>query len=149
MAGPQGYCPTRLDPRNSEEKRLLDAMLLAVPMDEKSVMLTQSEADALIAMRKVFVNPDTISLSPGTDETHDVVGDDKREQFMLDLWRGTIRLSKIKYQTRGRRVIVLVRLDIDGAPHTNPDGAQLIGTHLHLYREGYEAKWAFSVDTAA
>jgi len=109
-------------------------------------MLTQTEADALIAMRKTFVCPVTISMNLGTDQTHELIGDDKREQFLLDLWRGTLRLSKIKYQTRGRKVIVLVRLDIDGAPHTNPDGIKINGTHIHLYREGYEDKWAAPVD---
>ena len=101
-------------------------------------MLTQTEADTLIAMRKSFLNPGTISLPRGTDQTHDLIGEDKREGFLLDLWRGTIRLSKFRYQTRGRKVIVLVRLDIDSAPHTNPDGTQIGRSHLHLYREGYE-----------
>ena len=110
-------------------------------------MLTQTEADTLIAMRKTFVYPVTISMLPGADQTHELVGDDKREQFLLDLWRGTLRLSKIRYQTRGRKVVVLVRLDIDGAPHTNPDGAKLTGTHIHLYREGYEDKWASPVES--
>jgi len=110
-------------------------------------MLTQTEADALIAMGKEFVRPVTISIPPGADQTHELIGDDKRERFLLDLWRGTLRLSKIKHQTRGRKVVVLVRLDIDGAPHTNPDGAKLSGTHIHLYREGFEDKWAFPVDS--
>jgi hypothetical protein len=109
-------------------------------------MLTQSEADALIAMGKSFVRPVTISIPPGTDQTHELIGDDKRERFLLDLWRGTLRLSKLKYQTRGRKVIVLVRLDIDGGPHTNPDGFKLNGPHIHLYREGYEDKWAYPID---
>lgn len=111
-------------------------------------MLTQTEADGLIQMQKHFVNSSTITIPPGLDETYDLIGDDKREQFMLDLWRGTIRLSKVKYQTRGRKVIVLVRLDIDGAPHTNPDGKKLGGTHLHLYSEGFEDKWAIPVDAS-
>jgi len=68
--------------------------------------------------------------------------------FLLDLWRGTIRLSKLRYQTRGRKVIVLVRLDINGSPHTNPDGTRLDGTHLHVYREGYEDRWAYPIDTS-
>lgn len=51
-------------------------------------------------------------------------------------------LSKLKFHTRSHKVIVLARLDIDGAPHTNPDGEILDGTHLHIYREGYEDKWA-------
>lgn len=43
-------------------------------------------------------------------------------------------------------MIVLVRLDINGAPHTNPDGQRLGGTHLHIYREGFEDRWAYPVD---
>jgi len=45
-----------------------------------------------------------------------------------------------------RTVVVLVRLDVDGAPHTNPDGELLSGTHLHLFREGYDDRWAYPVD---
>jgi len=109
-------------------------------------VLTQDEADALIAMRKRFVNPIVISIPAGTDQTHELIGDDNREPFLLDLWRGTIRLSKVKYQTRGRKVIVLVRVEVDGAPHTNPDGKMIACPHIHLYREGYEDRWAFSID---
>lgn len=106
-------------------------------------MLTQLEADTLITMRKSFIKRGAISIPPSTDQTHDLIGEDKREKFLLDLWRGALRLSKIKFQTRGHKVIVLIRLDIDGAPHTNSDGEILDGSHLHVYREGYEDKWAF------
>ncbi len=105
-------------------------------------MLTQVEADMLIAMKKSFVTPTTVSLPPGTDKSHELIGEDNRERFLLDLWRGTIRLSKLRFQNRGRKVIVLVRLDINSSPHTNPDGTRIVGTHLHRYREGYEDKWA-------
>jgi len=105
-------------------------------------MLIQAEADTLIAMKKSFVTPVTVSLPPGTDQNHELIGEDNREKFLLDLWRGTIRLSKLRFQNRGRKVIVLVRLDINSSPHTNPDGTGIAGTHLHRYREGYEDKWA-------
>ena len=74
------------------------------------------------------------------------VSDDKQEQFLLDLCRGTLRLSKLKFQNRARQVIILVRLDVDGAPHTNPDGQRLGGTHIHIYREGYDDRWAYPLD---
>lgn len=109
-------------------------------------MLTQIEADAMIAMRKRFLNSRPIAMSPGTDDTYELIGDDPRERFLLDVWRGMLRLSKYRLQTRARKVIVLVRLDVDGAPHTNPDGHKIGGTHLHLYREGFEDKWAYQVD---
>jgi hypothetical protein len=108
--------------------------------------LTQAEADTLIAMAKTFADARAISIPPGVDDTRGLIGADPKERFLLDIWRGTIRLSKLRYQTRGRQVIVLVRLDIDGAPHTNPDGARLPGTHLHVYREGYDDKWAQPLD---
>ena len=38
---------------------------------------------------------------PGSDLTLDLIGNGNRERFLLDLWRGTFKLSKIKYQTRG------------------------------------------------
>lgn len=110
-------------------------------------MLTQTEADILIAMRKSFVKPVTVSLPPGSDQTHELVGENSREQFLLDLWRGTIRLSKLKFQNRGRKVIVLARLDINGSPHTNPDGIKIDGAHLHVYREGYEDRWAYPINS--
>jgi hypothetical protein len=109
-------------------------------------MLTQAEADSLIAMRKRFLTQVTISFPSGTDQTHELIGDDVRERFFLDLWRGTIRLTKLKFQNRGRKVIILVRLDINGSPHTNPDGTRIEGSHLHVYREGFEDKWASPIN---
>lgn len=111
-------------------------------------MLTQAEADFLIGMQKSFVEPVTISLPAGADLTHELIGFDKKEKFLLDLSRGTIRLSKVKFQTRGRAIIVLVRLDLDGSPHTNPDGSYVGKTHIHLYREGFDDKWAYPIDPA-
>ena len=111
-------------------------------------MLTQSDADALIAMTKTFVTSEAISIPPGIDDTRELLGADPKERFLLDIWRSTFRLSKFRYQTRGRQIIVLVRLCIDGAPHTNPDGTRLAGSHLHLYREGYDDKWAQPLDAS-
>ncbi len=98
-------------------------------------------------MSKRFVDPpSTISIPPGADDTYELAGLADRDKFQLDVWRGTLRLSKLKYQNRIRTTIVLVRLDVDGAPHTNPDGVLLPGTHLHLFKEGYDDRWAYSVN---
>jgi hypothetical protein len=114
------------------------------------LMLTQAEADELTKMAKHFIRPPArITIPPGTDDTYELTGPDGREAFLLDIWRGTLRLSKLKFQNRVRTAVILVRLDVDGAPHTNPDGARLPGTHLHLFREGYEDRWAYAVDRKA
>ena len=72
---------------------------------------------------------------------------DRREQFLLDLNCSRINLQKVTMQTRGRQVIVLVRLDLGGASHRNPDGEDIPVPHLHIYREGYGDKWAIPVPT--
>ncbi|MEK6784471.1 MAG: hypothetical protein AABY61_03220 [Nitrospirota bacterium] len=105
--------------------------------------LPQSEADALIALAKVKVNDDSYDY-PGTGGSLVVplTSQDKREDFLLDIYRGRIDLLKGTYQNRARQVIILVRVDFGGAPHRNPDGEEVLCPHLHLYREGFGDKWA-------
>ena len=56
---------------------------------------------------------------------------------MLDVTRGQIKLTKATYQNRARQVIVLMRLDLDGSTHRNPDDQEIPCPHLHVYREGF------------
>lgn len=107
--------------------------------------LTQAEADALIAMEKHSVDDDSHDFPMGGSLVIPLQSADKREQFLLDISTGRIDLSRGKFQNRARQVVVLVRLDFGGAPHRNPDGAEIPCPHLHLYKEGYGAKWAFPV----
>lgn len=108
--------------------------------------LTQAEADALITMEKHRVNEE-LSDFPANGEAIvlPLQSADQREQFLLDLSRGRIDLRKVKMQNRGRQVVVLVRLDLGGAPHRNPDDEEIPAPHLHIYREGYGDKWAVPV----
>ena len=108
--------------------------------------LTQAEADALIAMEKHRVNEDRSDFPMGGQSLALLLqSPDKREHFLLDMSRGRIDLVKVKMQNRGRQVVVLVRLDLGGAPHRNPDGEEIPAPHLHVYREGYGDKWAIPV----
>ncbi len=112
------------------------------------ITLTQAEAEALIAMEKQRVNEDQSDFPMGGQSLIlPLQSLDRREQFVLDLSRGRINLSRIKMQNRGRQVVVLVRLDLGSAPHRNPDGEEIAVPHLHIYREGFGDKWAFAVPT--
>jgi hypothetical protein len=73
---------------------------------------------------------------------------DAREEFLLDISRARIDLVRAKFQNRARKVIVLLRLDLGGAPHRNPDDEEIPCPHLHIYREGYGDKWAISLPGA-
>ena len=108
--------------------------------------LTQDEADALIAMEKHRAHEDRNDFPMGGQSlVLPLHSSDKREHFLLDLSRGRIDLLKVKMQNRARQVVVLVRLDLGGAPHRNPNDEEIPAPHLHLYREGYGDKWAIPV----
>lgn len=61
----------------------------------------------------------------------------------MDIARSRVDISKTTYQNRARKTIVLLRLDIGGAPHRNPDGQEIPSPHLHIYKEGYGDKFAY------
>ena len=119
-------------------------------------MLTQSEADALIAIPKRRAN-DRRYQFPNSGETLivPIISEDGSESFLVDVNRGRIRITKCTFQERYRDIYILVRLDIGGTPHTNPvvttvpashlgpyNGQAIQCPHLHLYMEGFEDRWA-------
>ena len=109
----------------------------------KDLDLTQAEASALIALEKHRVNDDRHDFPlAGGSLIVPLQSPDKREQFLLDINRNRIDLCKGTYQNRARQVVVLIRLDFGGAPHRNPDGEEIHGPHLHVYKHGFGAKWA-------
>jgi len=110
------------------------------------LLLTQQEADILLAMEKTALNTNLINL-PDLGGTVDILlyAEKEREEFILNYTRHSINLSKRNHHFRARKVIGLARLDLDGPPHMNPDGQEIGSRHLHLYREGFGLKWAFEI----
>ena len=111
--------------------------------------LTQAEADVLIAMEKHRIDATTYTFPITGSLVIPLQSPDKREQFLLDIYRGRIDLQRGTYQDRARQVVALVRLDFGGAPHRNPDGEEVQCPHLHVYREGYGDKWAVAAPPSA
>jgi hypothetical protein len=108
-----------------------------------NIILTQAEADALVALEKHRADEDRHDFPFGGGSLIlPLQSPDKREHFLLDISRGRIDLLKGRYQNRARQVVVLVRLDFGGAPHRNPNDKEIPSPHLHIYREGFGAKWA-------
>jgi hypothetical protein len=110
-------------------------------------MLPQQKADQLIQMPKRLVDPAPVRFPiAGNSVQLEAKSQDGREAFMFDVNRkGKIKLSKCTYQERYAVVELLLRLDLDGPPHENPDGAEVPCPHLHVYREGFGDKWAIPV----
>ncbi|NEX77409.1 hypothetical protein G4Z05_00645 [Bacillus thermocopriae] len=110
-------------------------------------MLSQKEADNLIAMLKELKSKQMkIPFPQPTKELRlDLESSmNKKEKFIIDINRkGQFNLLKCTFQTRYRNSIRLLRIDIEGPPHENPDGTIVECPHIHIYKEGYELKWAY------
>ncbi|MGB4781258.1 DUF6978 family protein [Candidatus Methylomirabilis sp.] len=110
-----------------------------------SLILTQHEADALLALEKHYQGEERFFF-PGLGGAIRIPlhSADRREEFSLDVTRGRVVLEKNTFQNRARKAVILARLDLGGPPHRNPDGEEIPCPHLHLYREGYGDKWAMN-----
>ncbi len=107
--------------------------------------ITQEEFDYLIKQEKVLDDLAPIELAPAPKEwTRSLTAAEIKEKFLLDFFRSGFELTKYTYNKRHRQTIILVRYDSFGR-HTNPDGVTFNGPHVHLYREGFNDKFAFPV----
>jgi hypothetical protein len=81
--------------------------------------------------------------------------EDPKYHLLFDIDRkGRINTYRCTLQTRYQEIFHLIRLDLNGRPHDNPDttphnpifipyiGKYLPCPHLHLYQHGFDSKWA-------
>jgi len=122
-------------------------------------MLSQAEADRLIKIEKRREKNDNYNFpAKGEYLTIPIISVDRRDTFIIDVCRHRIRLMKCTYQERFKGNIILIRLDINGPPHINPEvatvpfsylndynGVRLDCSHLHIYIENFADKWAIPV----
>jgi hypothetical protein len=114
------------------------------------VALNDEEASSLINAIKQRVD-ETVWTYPntGTCLSIPLISPENNEEYLLDINRGRVRVTKVTFQNRVRKAVVLLRLDLDGAPHTNPDGEEIPCPHVHVYQEGYADKWAIPLPQEA
>lgn len=112
------------------------------------VILTQREADYLLKLEKHYLDAKPVDFPVlGEKINLELVSVDKKEYFRFDIVRGRVEFRKITFQNRAKTTVILARLDIDTKSHRNPDGEEIGSPHIHVYREGYEDKWAYDADS--
>jgi hypothetical protein len=67
-------------------------------------------------------------------------------KFIIDINRKRAIMSRCTYQKRIYTSVRLLRLDVDTKPHRNPDDEKVEGTHIHIFKEGYDLAWAYPLD---
>ncbi|MCB0421351.1 MAG: hypothetical protein KDD61_10155 [Bdellovibrionales bacterium] len=106
-------------------------------------MIDQNLADSLIRLRKRRIN-DAIHDLGQSKLIIQLVGETSpQEEFLLDIHKASIRIEQHGLNKRVRKSIGLVRVDLGSTlEHSNPDGSKIIGSHMHIFKEGYDLKWA-------
>jgi hypothetical protein len=109
-----------------------------------SNMLEQDDVDYLLGLIKELSINSINFPNPGEHIELPIQSIATKDKFIIDVNRkGTINIKKCTFQTRYQKSVVLLRIDIEGSPHTNPDGQSIQCPHLHIFREGYGTSWAF------
>jgi hypothetical protein len=112
--------------------------------------MNQSEATSLIAMDKILNEINVTLPQIGDKKSYKVASVNGRHQFVLDFHRFGRYSVSCTLQERYQNTEILVRLDIgDSKRHKNPNGTIITGSHIHIYRENYNDKWAFSAGEIA
>ena len=105
-------------------------------------MITQQEANELLAMEKVVVSGKPLALPTSGKKSWNLESNDGTEKFIIDVWRGKIEIARYTINHRYRKEIVLARVCVNNKPHMNPDREFISEPHLHLYREGFGDRYA-------
>lgn len=109
-------------------------------------MLEQKIADYFISLPKKKKDSTIYVLNSGSKISIPLLSvTNSPEEFLLDIHKHQINLYKytFHFQNRVRKSIGLIRIDFEGPPHKNPDGVILKSPHVHIYKEGYDLKWAY------
>lgn len=111
-------------------------------------MITNEAFETLISLKKVFEKIDKVSLPhPQEGKIYNLFCRESKDEFIFDLSRkGTIELKQ-KAQLRLGKSVPIVRLEVNCPPHLNPDGTMTSRNHIHIYKENFDLKWAYDLDT--
>ncbi|MDD4095302.1 MAG: hypothetical protein PHP22_03555 [Oscillospiraceae bacterium] len=109
--------------------------------------MTQDEADRLMGLNKIIDK--TIQFPPQNKmAVYEASAIQGPEEFEVRVNRkGRLELFRCTFQESFLKKTILVRVDLDeDKPHLNPDREKIVGPHIHLYREGYDDRWAFLIN---
>lgn len=102
----------------------------------------------IIEKKSYTVNPETPIKFPMKGEilSLDVKSFNSQNSYLVDINKKYAVIERITFQDRYKKSIILLRLDIGNRPHTNPNGKNISGNHIHIYSDGYNESYAFELD---
>lgn len=109
----------------------------------EETMISDEQSQAFINILKHIIDePIDFDFSKKVIQIRD---QNEREEYMMDIIPNRAKPNKISTTLRVRKNVLLLRLDVNGPPHRNPDDTEVPCPHLHIYKQGYDLKWAYPV----
>jgi hypothetical protein len=116
------------------------------------MLITQDQFEILKSLEKEFKEQNlSVSLEGQNNQItkweHEVISLNNKETFILNYFRPKLEISKTKitFNARYRKIIRLIRIDLEGT-HTNPNefgGETFEGPHIHIYDEKFHDRVAY------
>lgn len=81
--------------------------------------------------------------------THPILSQSNDIKFKIDIYRGNREPGRFTINLRFEETNdCLVRLDVEGGFHPNPDGSYSPNSHIHIYHNDYDKKdsYAYPID---
>ena len=108
-------------------------------------MLKQEEFEKLLKLPKTFSTVEKLEISNAPSNwTRKVISTESKDEFLIDFYRGSYDLTRFTINKRYKTNIILLRFD-SGGMHKNPDGKIIKGAHIHIYKEGFDDKFAYPI----
>ncbi|MEC0310139.1 hypothetical protein P4H67_25630 [Paenibacillus lautus] len=108
------------------------------------MLLNQNEVNELLSMLKSLRNNNRVTFpTSGESIALEAESNSTNDKFLIDINRKGQITFRCTYQTRFKKSNILLRLDLQGPAHTNPDMTKIPVPHLHIWREGFEDRWAY------
>jgi len=101
--------------------------------------MSDAEAKELIAMLKEIISKEIIFPNSGDKKDVSIVSQDQKYLFIMSINRSsTINEKRCSYIVRNKaNGKNLLRLDVNGPAHRNPNGERIECPHLHIYKEEF------------
>lgn len=110
------------------------------------IKITDCDFKHLLKLRKFFTVSPRLPLENGSG--YYLLKDESgKEEFQLNIIRKKViefGANKKKFNHSYFRQPI-IRLEIDAPPHKNPDFTLVGRNHIHIYKEGYDLRWAYDL----
>ena len=110
--------------------------------------ITDDEARKMLEMLKSLFEDELNFPLPGKKLEFEAVGENKRDLFVVSIFRGKIQSAKVNIGARIKvNGVMLLELHLNPTNvHQNPDGRKITGSHWHIYTEEYGRSMAYEAE---